>query len=224
MTTSRAALALLSLALLSGVGPGCVWHLDRRAPGTVELERPPKRVDLARTETPQDPGEEIVRLTAGPWVDIGALFARDGRSNTTGLVRAGLELTVASYHTLYSHTEQQSRNQLFLPKSDHWQLNLGFAIVSTPFDAPESASALVGPAYLELQRSYNDPQGNMLKGWGWALGYAVDPSTRAHGPQALFRGVGGLYNLRAGYLFGEGAHITLVMHMPHLPIAWVSSR
>lgn len=218
-TTSRAAMALLTLTIWSGAG--CVWHLDRRAPGTVDLTQPPKRADVPRTETPQDPGEEILRVTTGPWVDIGVMFARPGRSNVTGLVRVGAEVTLARYDTLHSHTEQ-GKNRIFWPQTSFWQLNLGLSVISAPFDAPESASPWIGPAYLELQRSHDHE--NMLKSWGWALGYAVDPSSSAHGPQALFRGVGGLYNLRAGYLFGEGAHVTLVMHLPHFPMAWVWSR
>jgi hypothetical protein len=55
---------------------GCVhWHFDRNAPGHIDVNAPPARLEPGKLEPPTDPGERYALIGVGPF---GGILHRSG--------------------------------------------------------------------------------------------------------------------------------------------------
>lgn len=214
-----------SLSLLAALValPGClVFHLERNAPGDVDVHAPPRHIEVERTETPEDPGEHVTRLSLGPYMQAGPAFLHDVRE-TTPRLEVGAELSLAWYDLEVSHTPNPNaffgfkHNGLLFIEQPVDQINLAWSFVDVT--TPE---ARIGPLYLEWQRTYLASR--PLHGWGVLAGWSLNPYDLSHGPQLGLLGFNGVLFSRLSYRFGEGLS-AMFGFTYKLPAAfWVRSR
>lgn len=204
----RAARHTAALALAGALAAGCVVHLERNAPGIVDVRRPPPpRGRLAQPvqAEPQDPGERLLVLLPGGFVAGGPLVTGHG---TRGVGLAGGELT-AIYGTRARSHQQPT---LLLPVGLLPQHGFGGSFgVGAFFDDDR---ARLGPLYVEGQYAY-------LGLFTAAAGYAWDPSQGGHGPQ-ISLSAAGLY-ARTTILAGQGTTFLFGIVLK-LPVTVVWSR
>jgi hypothetical protein len=178
---------------------GCAhWHGDRNAPGHVVLTTPPRHIECEGEEEPNDPGERIVLLAPGA-------FMGGGYAHTAGGGVAGSMGVEASLHvgSAPSHFDDQQSPPIGLPRRS-LGINLGWAGM---------VPKVTGVLYAELQGRLD--QTAIAPGWAW------DPSSSRHGPQATLA-LGPLY-LRGTYLSHSRLDITLGVFVKAL-FAWIWSR
>lgn len=207
---SHHALALAALAL-----SGCMRHLERNAPGHIDVAAAPAAVAVGQVEAPRDPGEHMVTLSSGVAFTGGGTLGRPG--GNVGLCKLTVETTLHFGDRAQSH----DANPPLVPlMSDRYypDRSLGFSlgwhvVEGGGSDLPTTTGAL----YLEAQ-------GFMMRALasGIGAGYAVDPRTGRHGPQVTLFTLG-LVTIRYAYLTGRGHEITFGLQFK-IPVTWVWSR
>jgi hypothetical protein len=172
--------------LLLALAPACAHqHLDRNAPGIVDVRAPPRDPKLRAVEDPVDPGERMLVFGYGALAGGGAAFG-GAEDETRGFAGGGAELSSYYGESPRSHYD----DDFFIYPLERFGINLGFTALSTEGDP-------IGPAYAEAQ--YGLEAVNLAAGWAW------DPDDAAHGPQATLS-FGFLY-LRAQHLSELGTQV-----------------
>jgi hypothetical protein len=96
-----------ALCWLLAFAPGCVvTHWDLNAPGHIDVATPPRAIETRQTETPEDPGERLLVVSAGPFAAGGISFGTDSGLQTSGTLGAELSVQMG--------TEQTSHRDDFL--------------------------------------------------------------------------------------------------------------
>ncbi|MCA9668003.1 MAG: hypothetical protein KC503_20535 [Myxococcales bacterium] len=195
------ALALLPLCVLAAASGCRPFHLQRNAPGRVDVRTPPRAIKKRGVEVPDDPGENWFTLSGGGFVGGGGRWGggRGGR----GVYGVGLELTAQIGRRKRSHNADDFL--LFFP-FEAIGLNVGWTLAE-----PEGGG--IGAGYVELQVFY-------LLG-GLAAGYAFDPGDGVHGPQ--FTAYFGPIYVRVVHLFDRGTDLQAGLFVKW-PLSWVWSR
>jgi len=200
-----ALLAALALA-------GCMVHLERNAPGHVDLAAPPT-APAEQVEEPGDPGENMITLSSGLGLGGGGDFG--GAGSSRGAFKLTLETTLHFGDRAFSHDE----NPPFIPLATNRYypdrslgLSLGWHALDT-----SSGRVATGPLYLEAQ-------GFMMEAYasGVGVGWAVDPRSGHHGPQVTLFGLA-VFTARYLYLAGVGHEIAAGIQFK-FPVTWVWSR
>lgn len=178
---------------------GCAHtHLERNAPGHVDVRAPPEDLRSREPEQPGDPGERLLTASVGAFAGLGWASPADGRFD----YGVGPELSVSLGERPSSHYE----DDFFLLPARSFGLHLGLSAV----DAEGSG---LGPAFAEL--AFSETLTRL------SVGYAVDVGDERNGPQATLA-MGPLY-LRATHLFsyGTSVHLGLALFGSH---SWVWSQ
>ena len=199
LAPSPIGLLVPAVALLT-LGSGCLHsHSPRNAPGHVDVHERPKELAREAPETPRDPGERMVAVTAGGYLGGGLALA----SPDVGAYATGVE---ASVH--YGENDRSHANDDFwiYPKSSVG-LNVGMTLLDQRATKP-------GVGYAELQWA----EDGMV---GFAGGVAVDTRSGRRGPQ--FTGFVGPLYLRSTTLLSDGTDLEIGI-MVKLPAVWVWSR
>ncbi len=167
--------------MLLGMGgwSGCVHvHLERNAPGRIQVAAPPQALDARALEAPEDPGERMVAFTAGGFAGLGG--GKDSAGFFT-LRQLGLEASLAYGDRETSH----SQDDLFAFPRRSVGVNLGWV----PESVPRAGEALI---YAEAQVARD--------GYGVALGYVQELGRGRGGAQLT--GFFGPFYARARYFPG----------------------
>jgi hypothetical protein len=160
---------------------GCFHvHLERNAPGEVDLSTPPEP-----GERPEDPGERMLVVSAGPFATGGATLG--GPSSTRAVAALGVEASVQLGENERSHAD----DSFFVWPMRSVGLNLGATFLGT------ERSRSAGTLYAELQAS----EELAALAWGWA----VEPGGGTSGPQ-LSMSIGPLL-LRGAYFGSAGGEL-----------------
>lgn len=194
----RAAAVLALLVALAG----CPVHMQRNAPGTIDVHAPPSEIAREQVEPPIDPGERVFMVSAGALAGVGVRVGGDGRLAAEGAA----EISVSWGELDKSHEKAQPIVPIpivVLPPK-RTGINLGWVFAEPNPDNSDDGE--LGPIYLEYQVS------RLLS--GWSAGYSWDPEDDSHGPHvgAFFTG----YYVKAGYRIGRGAEamIGVVLKLP----------
>lgn len=191
----------VTAALLTLWCAGCtVHHLEKNAPGHVDVRTPPAHPEQRAVEPPGDPGEQAVWLTYGALAGGGLGFPKSG--SVVGSYGLGPELSVHVGGFETSHTYD---GPPLLPERAIG-MNVGWTALAHPGTG-------VGPVYGELQ--HTERPFHLAPGWAW------DADDGRHGPQATL-GIGPLY-VRYTHLFDQGGALHLGLVFKGYD-AWVWSR
>ncbi len=179
---------------------GCVhWHVERNAPGKVDLSQPPRKIECRAAEAPEDPGENYLVFAPGAFVGGGGTSVSGGRAAVT----TGLETSLHFGSASRSHFDDEFFAGVLPDRA--LGLNLGWA-----FLAPQSTNV----AYAELQvrpsRAYA-----LAPGWEW------EPTSGRNGPQATISL--GPFFLRAGYLIHSRFDVSAGIFLKGF-LSWIWSR
>ena len=171
-----------AIAALAGLlfPMGCThWHLERNAPGHVDLARPPSDPDNEQPERPADPGEREVVFSPGPNAGLGI------RNGERFFAPVGFE---AGFH--YGQRAQSHYEDEFFTAIPRRSLGVNLGL--------QRGAGGRMLSYGEVQLFFM-PYG-IAAGWAWL------PYEAHHGPQAtLFWGP--LY-LRATHLLGQDTEVS----------------
>lgn len=167
----RIALALVSLAM-GALCSGCwVHHLEKNAPGHIDVHEKPEDLEVGWREAPEDPGEEVLSLLTGPYFMVGVADGED-------LFQLGFEATLNYHRREKSHHGPLSL--LANPDGFVYGANLGWTFYDWG-DAQRDVD--FGAVYLEGQLRHE-------AGPVAALGYSVEPATGRNGPQVTLSAFG----------------------------------
>lgn len=161
---------LLGLVLLASVAvsSGCwVHHSDLNAPGEVDLSEEPEDFAVGQRQRPEDPGQHVVSVLGGPFLTVGA---DDGWQR----LQFGLEVTAMYNKRDRSHVEDFPAF-LLLGEGQSWGGNIGWSAYQL-HSVGDTVAGSTGALYLEGQVRLPIPV--------VAAGWAVEPGTGRHGPQA----------------------------------------
>lgn len=176
---------------------GCAHtHLERNAPGVVDVQTRPR---TANDRIPQDPGESMLTMSYGG-LGGGGVVVHDGAEAYGEL---GVELSLLRGIREVSHYDDD-----FVITPDR-----AFG-ASVGWNGLTSQGEGVGPLYAEFA----------LRAWmfaGMGLGWAWDVDDNQHGPQATLS-LGPFY-ARVGHQFGQGTALSagIVLKNQH---SWIWSR
>jgi len=201
----RVALTVLAVAIAAHAG--CVYHLDRNSPGTVNLHQPPAQAIAGEVEEPGDPGER------GLVVSAGALAGAGGRVGSDSGVAAEVAAELSFHYGEFKQSHERGTLIAPLPllPARRRGVNLGFVFLEP--DKTDDNKTELGPAYVE----WHDARTM----WSWAAGYGVDFGDGTHGPQvsATFAGA----YAKASYRFDRGAEFMLGLVLK-LPVTLIWSK
>ena len=204
------------IALCAG---GCVWHLDRNAPGDVDLGKMPRQPEVEGVEVPEDPGEEVLTVRVGPFALGGGEFPLVGGEGR-GLGSFGLEVSLSHFELPRSH-EAAEHGELFFggPHTGQERDPAAFISLSLGWSALELSEEQVevGKVYVEVQRAFS-PVGMPA---GFAAGLTMDPVGFEPGVQLSAFWTG--YTLRVTAML-DGELAVLGGMFFKIPMAWVWSR
>jgi hypothetical protein len=155
--TARGPGLALGLCLVGG----CThWHLERNAPGHVEVSKPPVEISREGVERPEDPGERMLVISPGLNAGLG--------SSQGFFAPLGFETTLALGQREVSHSDD---TEVIAIPEESLGLNLG---------VQRSGGGRM-LTYAEAQ-IFSLP-------YGFAAGWAFLPQTKHQGPQGtLFLG------------------------------------
>lgn len=208
------ALGLMTLVWLGVCIGGChqmVKHRDANAPGHTDIDRPPAypaaHASSANApsppppERPGDPGERMYIISPGIFGAMGGRFSRPEGEVFTGMF--GVELSLNHGTNPRSHNADAF---VVYPRKGRG-VSLGWSLLQV-----SGSGTTLGPVYAEVHEF-------RLAGGG-ALGYAINPSTRDHGPQASAWFT--TYFVRMRYLWSEGFSAFIGAQLK-LPMIWTES-
>lgn len=162
MTRAAAAAAVLLLC-------GCPIHFRHNAPGHIAVHELPRDPAKRKVETPADPGETVMMITAGGFGGGGGRFFQAHESGVTGFGEFGLE---AGVHWACEKESHQKPDLFpFLPHPIPLRtrgVNAGASLVDDG-----SGELVLHDVYAEYSER------NTF--WGWGAGYGVSPDG-THGP------------------------------------------
>lgn len=180
---------------------GCTTiHLERNAPGIVEVDKPPKRIEREALVLPDDPGENYLVFSGGPFIGVGWRIP-EGDAKTTEQTSGGLELAIE-----YGQNEKSHMKDSFIKLWPRWSIGVNFGWVLL-----ERRETGVGPGYIEAQGRYSF--------FGLGAGYSWVQEKEYQGPHfTLFAGP--IY-VRVSYLSNTGTDLLfgLVFKTP-LSLTW----
>jgi hypothetical protein len=182
---------------------GCAhFHLDRNAPGLIDVGTRP---GAALAEEPGDPGEHRLAINPG---FLGGVGVAQGSGESPLLTEAAAELTVHHGISQRGHVED---SWVYLERPDGVTVGWSFERRTSRGDMQATAP---GPLYLLVHTC------RVLPCLG--AGYAFNPSSRDHGPQAdAFLGP---VFVRARYLFdASGGEIQVGLQIK-FPLLWFWNR
>jgi hypothetical protein len=178
---------------------GCHVHRDTNAPGLSDVENPPADPAAARV-APGDPGEEMLAINPG------VLAGGGGRTAAPhGFGEFGVEVSLVRGSSPTSHRE----DDFFV----YPLRGVGAALGWSALELSDTDPA-VGPLYGEAY-AFRLP-------WGAGGGWAWNPATGDHGPQA-FVSLAWVY-LRGRYLVDDDSGELTIGFQGKIPIVWVWSR
>src|SRR5262249_27076219 len=133
----------LTLALTLALCGACThWHLERSAPGHVDVLAPPTVSASGYPERPSDPGERM--FIVSPGVLAGTGLAQGGKLGTRGYASLTAELGLHLGSSPASHVEDR-----FLGPIPMHAIGLNFDL--SFFDS-DHAGLQAGPGSFQLQR------------------------------------------------------------------------
>ena len=173
----------VSLLVLLALPAACGhWDLGDRAPGHIDVTRPPENLASRMVDTGADPGETWFVIRPGPFLS-GMVVADRDDARLAGNVGFELMFTGGRRSRTHDHPIHLEFDHFSQTSDSNLALNLGISVAS------RDASGPARPAfYAELQTSRFGAGG--AAGWNWRL-------DGHHGPQ-LTGFFGPLY-LRAGH-------------------------
>jgi hypothetical protein len=175
-------------------------HARHNAPGNIDVHQPPADLASRTPEVPDDPGEQMVVISAGALGGGGLGFGGD--RDARGVYGVGLEASIGYGTRPRSHSD----DDFFILPVESVGANIGWTGLSNEGDG-------VGPVYGELY--YGD-----LPAW-LAAGWAYDIDDNKHGPQITFSML--FLYARMTHLFDLGTQVQAGLMMK-LPYAFVWSR
>ena len=188
-----------SVAVLLSCATGCLTHrYERNAPGDTDVQAPPEKPGDRVPYRPWDPGDHMVRVSAGAVVGGGVSLggARDTRGGYSTGVEGSLVYGVAK--------------RSFAPAPMTWpwpDRSLGLNVGWIPILEDSRPSRM----YVELEGD--------LRPWGVALGLTWEPNGSGRGPQAT--ALMGPFFLRSSYLSGRGTSIQVGLELkPSFTFLW----
>lgn len=162
---------------------GCIdMHSTRNLPGDVTNLR--ERPHTLAEAYPEQPAEDQLLLSAGPWVAAGGDWRGDG---SRGAVAVGGEATALYAYAPHGHVD----STLSAPS-----LGVGASVGGNYVSSFGGSSAV-----------YAQAEGRLSNLLGLGLGWQVDPVDRAHGPQATLR-FGPLF-VRVAHQLDRGTLLTV---------------
>jgi hypothetical protein len=190
---------MVHFCILAAVLSGCFGHrYERNAPGDSDVQIPPEKPDDRVAYRPWDPGDQMIRLSAG--AVLGGGISLGGARESRGGYGAGLE---AGF--VYGVADRS-----FAPAPTTWprpERSLGLNVGWLPLLEGSQPSRL----YLELEGG--------LRIWSAALGFAWEPNSSGRGPQAT--AFMGPFFLRSSYLSGRGTSIQIGLVLkPSFTFLW----
>jgi len=199
----------MAVAVASALLAGCPAHLERNAPGIVDVMKPPADVSREQVEPPGDPGEKVALLGVGGFGGAGIRLGSDDLF----AAEAGVEVSLHWGQLEHSHIKGQPLLPIppvVLPDK-RVGVNVGWIIYEP--DPDDTDRSELGPIYVEWL------QADRL--WSWSAGYSYDPQDESHGPQISMSGFG--YYMKASYRFERGADF-IIGAVIKLPQTFVWSR
>jgi len=190
--------ALLVAAIAGTAAGACgVVHLNPLAPGHIDVDTPPERIEERTPEPPVSSGEDIT------WLNCGVLAAAGADLGAAAAAQSAIGPEI-SLHVGESPDQHTSDGDYPVAPRQAWGLNLGWA--------PHPSTGR-GPFYAEIQRT-------RLSGW-LALGWAWDRQRHQTGPQ-LAAGFGPFFFRLTPYL---EQHVTVLFGIAIKGgVSWVRSR
>jgi hypothetical protein len=219
-----------ALVLVAMLSTGCfhttVVHLERNAPGVIDVQTPPRTMvttswhgeagsthapsvlAVGEVERPGDPGERSITLAFGGWAAYGWDRVKGGEFDGRG--RLGAELAILYGSEDHSH----SADMMFIYPALGPGLYLGW----NWYDSREDAT--VGPLYLEVASPMIREHAVRA-----AAGVAWDPDDDRVGPQLTLSFLG-IY-LRGSLMWGGELPRTFMVEWgaaPELPVTFTWSK
>jgi hypothetical protein len=201
--SSPARLFILVVLDVLFLGFGCtLHHFEHNAPGHIDVERPPKRIECELVERPKDPGEEMVIVSLGPLAGAGVTL--DPAKNASLQAELGVEGSLLLGMSEVSHADDFP---IGVTPYQVGSLGINFGWVFSARHDPGT------PLYLELQGRHK--LFGLAAGWAWI----VDHDGR--GPQVTV--FWGPFYVRYRHLEGVSDDFTAGLIMK-LSLAFVWSR
>jgi hypothetical protein len=184
---------------------GCPIHLQRNAPGNIDVRTPPREPVEGTVEEPIDPGEHVVTVGLGAFGGAGIGV----RSGDRLAAEAGVELGVYWGESDTSHHKPDLFPMPMVLTDERRGFNVGWVFYEP--DADDAGRGELGPLYAEWY------EGGRL--WSWSAGYSYDPQDGSHGPQVTIAGLGYYGKLSARFDRGVEGIIGVVLKWPQ-SIVW----
>lgn len=200
LLTARGAMSIVTLSILALPSLGCATqHLQKNAPGHVDLAARPVGLVRGETEQPRDPGERGLALLPGGYLAGGAAKTDDG---TRATAVSGLELSLQYGSRDTSHKQDGA----FDAPPRRIGLNAGGDLFATHRRRPDRL-------YGELQ--YSEELTYL------ALGWAYSPLLERSGPQVTVGWT--MFYARSSTMLGYGTDFTGGIVIK-IPTVWTWSK